>query len=263
VYKRQKEHNLPGIIFATDYDIGLLTDAWYDVDYQTLHVSTGEYTAWNQGYLYRNDGVDIEVCSDEVSNGYNIGWINDGEWLRFSLSNVAAGYYDITFRVAASSGKLNMKLDNQIVSPEHLTTPSTGGYQSWQDMTMSNVFIDSNVSELTLYLVKGGMNLNYIKFDLVTPTADKPLLKDDKPVITRVQQTDSEIKIILDNLSGEDTLSGYIELIDANGKVIQSQTLYDLVDGPIEIVFNQPQYRGLYIVRLVSHTQVITKKLMV
>ncbi len=75
--KQFSENEVPGIIFATEYDMGENSVSYKDADYQ--NISGSEY---NNGYSYRNDGVDIEGCSDAVTNGYNVGWIENSEWIK-------------------------------------------------------------------------------------------------------------------------------------------------------------------------------------
>jgi hypothetical protein len=29
---------------------------------------------------------DIETCSDFLSNGFNVGWIENGEWLKYTIN---------------------------------------------------------------------------------------------------------------------------------------------------------------------------------
>jgi len=56
--------------------------------------------AANQGGQYRTaDGVDIEACTD-TGGGYNIGWTNAGEWMRYTVNVATAGTYTVSFRVA-------------------------------------------------------------------------------------------------------------------------------------------------------------------
>ncbi len=67
-------NNIPGIIYASDFDMGIAGEAYHDADIANYNVSTGNYTAWNKGWMYRNDGVDIETTTDAVnSNGYQRG----------------------------------------------------------------------------------------------------------------------------------------------------------------------------------------------
>lgn len=262
--KAIKTHDLPGMIYATDYDMGKLNEAWYDVDYQTLHVSTGEYTAWNQGYLYRNDGVDIETCTDVVSNGYNIAWTNDGEWLKYTINSAEEGYYDITFRVAAYSSKLNMRVGNQIISSQHIGTPSTGGYQTWKDVVVENVFIPAGTSEITLFIVEGGLNINYLKFELDQTTAlDEVATKNGTDIIEYVTSTTSGLTLSLNNQTSEPIRVDAIDLLDVKGSVIDRLAAPFRLENSREITFSRPLAKGLYIVRLLSNNRVETRKVMV
>ena len=49
-------------MFAPDYDLGRAGVAYVDEVDATYHVSNGSFTAWNNGWTGRNDGVDIESC---------------------------------------------------------------------------------------------------------------------------------------------------------------------------------------------------------
>ena len=55
---------IPGRIFAPDFDMGVVGEAYYDNVVSDFHVTTGTYTAWNEGWSYRNDGADISECND-------------------------------------------------------------------------------------------------------------------------------------------------------------------------------------------------------
>ncbi|MEO7047090.1 MAG: cellulase family glycosylhydrolase, partial [Ferruginibacter sp.] len=68
------------IVFAVDYDMGRSGVAYHDKDSADYWVATTKKTPWNTGGKYRNDGVDIKSCTDAVSNGYNVSWIEPGEW---------------------------------------------------------------------------------------------------------------------------------------------------------------------------------------
>ena len=58
--KPYKLHNIPGIIHASDFDLGAAGQAYEDSQDANYQVSTGAFTAWNNGWALRNDGVDIE-----------------------------------------------------------------------------------------------------------------------------------------------------------------------------------------------------------
>ena len=84
------ENKIPGTINGVNFDYGNLGTAFYDVT-----PSNNGAGSYNNGWIYRNDGVDIEACSDQVGNGYNVGWIESGEWLKYSVNIEHAGIYKI------------------------------------------------------------------------------------------------------------------------------------------------------------------------
>jgi len=140
-------------IQAENYDTGGEGVAYHDTD-----------TA-NNGGQYRSDGVDIETCSD-TGGGYNVGWNYDGEWLEYT-TNATAGTYNIVVRAASNNnpntGSLRVLLDGTVLGT--VSVPYTGGWQTWQDFTISNVTIGSGTGRiLRLESVGGGFNINSIRF---------------------------------------------------------------------------------------------------
>jgi endoglucanase len=160
-----KSHLATDIIYATDYDLGPNKAAYYDFDTANFSVSTGNYQAWNQGWKYRNDGVDIESCSDAITNGYNVGWTQDNEWLQYTVQVPATGLYDLVLRTAGGSGQILVKANSLAVLPA-ISVPSTGGYQSWQTTQVSNVNLTAGTNVIQLYIQAAGFNLNYFQFVL-------------------------------------------------------------------------------------------------
>ncbi|MBU2446260.1 MAG: cellulase family glycosylhydrolase [Bacteroidetes bacterium] len=160
------KHNIPGLIFATDYDLGKINYAYKDNTYQN---TGGSNSTWNSGWSYRNDGVDIEKCSDGISNGYNVGWIESGEWLNYTVTVNHSGTYDIVLRAAAnqSGGKVLFRLNSINITPV-IDIPSTGGWQNWHDIFIENVYLPQGEHKLQLVFFFGGFNINY--FEFVTKT---------------------------------------------------------------------------------------------
>ncbi len=157
--KPLKVNMIPGSILAVDYDLGTNGVAYFDNDYKVTRDSDPH---WNRGYQYRNDGVDIEKSSN---GGYNVGWIEDNEWLRYTAEIVFAGHYNIDFTLASTAniGRLQLKVDNQIVVSA-LAVPNTGGYQNWQNVRIENVYLPKGTHLLEVYAVKGGFNFQKMTF---------------------------------------------------------------------------------------------------
>ncbi|MBN2088056.1 carbohydrate-binding protein, partial [candidate division KSB1 bacterium] len=120
---------------------------------------------WNRGGKYRNDGVDIEPCQDIAGALYNVGWIEDGEWLLYTVNIDEAGTYTVELRVASSSnaGRLRLFLDNQIITNE-ISVPNIGGWQNWKSITATTFSLPAGTHRLKISFTKGGFNLNYLNF---------------------------------------------------------------------------------------------------
>lgn len=162
------DNTIPGIIFASDYDMGRLLSAYKDNDYEN---TGGSNTVSNAGGEYRNDGVDIETSSDFPTNGYDVGWINAGEWMKYTVNVTQAGTYDIDIRYASnqSGAQMALKMDGNIINI--ISTPVTGGWQDWQTVTLHNVKLTAGSHQLTTQSIASGYNLNCFIFTLITADA--------------------------------------------------------------------------------------------
>jgi predicted amidohydrolase len=152
---------VPGTIQAENYDTGGEGVAYHDT------------TSTNYGGQYRTDGVDIESTTD-TGGGYDVGWMDPTEWLRYTVSVAAAGTYTLTARVASegTGGKFHVEFGGANVSGA-LSIPNTGGWQRWTNVT-ATVTLAAGVQVMRVVIDSAGPggivgNLNYVKFDKVTP----------------------------------------------------------------------------------------------
>ena len=86
----------------------------------------------NAGGAFRTGDVDIESSS----SGYNVGWVDAGEWLHYTVEVASAGSYTIGFRVASlgRGGTFHLEMGGADVTGA-LQIPDTGGWQAWQTVT--------------------------------------------------------------------------------------------------------------------------------
>ncbi len=153
-------------VFAVDYNMGRNGYAYFDNDTADFHGSTGTFTNWNQGWSYRNDGVDIETCTDTDPNkGYNVGWTGNGEWMEYSVEVDSTAGYTLSVRSASGSGgsKVRLEVNGSSVSSV-LNLPGTSGWQKWQTSTFSGVILSKGTQKVRFIFDQGGSNLNYFKF---------------------------------------------------------------------------------------------------
>ena len=159
-----KKHTIPGTIHASDFDMGRHDIAYHDMDY--MNNGSGN-SQWNNGWTYRNDGTDIEDCKDtsSLSSGHNVAWVNDGEWMLYTVNVTEPGAYRVTFRIADSSGagRFHLEVNGKNITGE-VTSKATTGNQDWTDVTVENVILEKGVQKIKLFADKGGFNINYFRF---------------------------------------------------------------------------------------------------
>ena len=152
--------NLNYIDLVTLENIRIEAEDYRD-DYDTSDYTFNNSDYQNQGGGYRNRPVDIEPTKD-ISGGFNVGWIQSGEWLTYSVDIPYDGNYQVVGRVASdldTSHSLDVSIDGQATS---LNFGNTGGWQSWTDAVGDNLYLTAGTHELRLDMGSSGFNLNYI-----------------------------------------------------------------------------------------------------
>ena len=251
-------NQIPGIVHAVNYDMGRYLSAYSDVDYQ----NTGN-GAYNSGYSYRNDGVDIQACNDPFSNGYNVGWTQTGEWLKYTVNIASSGTYNVLVNVSApnTGGKIILSLNGSTIG-SILDVPATGGWQNWQYITIPNVWLPQGTNSLQVRLFFGNFNLSYIKFDLIAVDVENEV--EYLPAEFSLNQNYPNPFNPLTHISWQSPTSGWqtLKIYDVLGNEIAT-----LVDeyrnaGYYELEFDASNLpSGIYFYKLNTGNYTDTKKL--
>ena len=160
------QNTIPGVLYASDYDLGVMNYAYSDSDYATYHINTDNFQAWNQGWQYRNDGVDIENSSDTDGNGYQVGFTSEDEWLIFTVEIQESGFYNIVTRYAStSSGIFSLELDGTPIA-DNIILYNTGSYSNFVNKLTQGIFLPQGTFKLKMKMVTGGYNLSTVNFDI-------------------------------------------------------------------------------------------------
>lgn len=158
---------IPGIVFVPDFDLGRNNFAYYDTDAADYNLSTGQFQAWNSGWSYRNDGVDIEKNDDAInSNGFHVGFIKKGEWLKYSVNIKETGAYTAKVRYATqeNGGKFHLELDDEAISTTHEVI-STSGWTNFENYTIEDLLLEAGDHTLKIYFDDDiPINLSSIEF---------------------------------------------------------------------------------------------------
>ncbi|MES2387336.1 MAG: carbohydrate-binding protein [Bacteroidota bacterium] len=188
-----KNVTLPARINAVEYDMGRDNYAYHDVVSQNSSNNAG--TAYNNGYSYRNDGVDIEWSNS--AGWFDVGWTEDGEWLNYTVNSRGEGTYTLRLRHSGNAGKMTVKVDGVAVL-SNLALPQTANYSTWITTNLGTFLMRTGQHTVQLNIVKAGYNIHYLDFSnfvgvnkpllantlnvYPNPATDRLLINTDKPV---------------------------------------------------------------------------------
>jgi hypothetical protein len=193
---------IPGTVEAEDYDNGGEGKAYHDTD------------AGNSGGAYRTDeGVDVESCSE---GGHNVGWIETGEWLEYTVTVAEDANYDVSLRVASQSGggQVHVECDGQDLTGT-VDIGSTGGWSTWKSVGAGSVRLAPGEHVIRVVADNGGFNLNSTTFDV----SSEPV-----PVTVLSPSTDATVVV------GEQLVVEY----DANCDLVPGVKMELSLDGGLE-----------------------------
>jgi endoglucanase len=153
---------IPGTVQAENYDLGGEGVGYHNTD------------PVNHFGQYRNDGVSIEATLD-AGGGYDVGWITPGEWLRYTVAVAAPGTYNLDLRVASATtgGTLHLSLGSANLTGT-VSVPVTGGWQTWQTVTVTGVTLSPGTQTLQLTFDSGSFNINWMSFASASPAPAPP-----------------------------------------------------------------------------------------
>ena len=112
--------------------------------------------------------MDLQAATD-AGNGYNVGWTQAGEWLRYEINVAATGLYTFTARVAsgaAGAKTLNILVDGSQAGA--ITFTDASGWQSWKDAALAGVSLTAGFHTITVSMATANINLNYLQVSLPT-----------------------------------------------------------------------------------------------
>ena len=157
---------IPGKVFATDFDMGIMGEAYYDAGSEANY--GGDFSAWNNGWGYRNDNVDIQSNDDPLSNEFNVGWIERDEWMKYSFTLAQEGLYNVKIRVATedNDGRFYFKInDNQ--ASDMVDVPSTGAWDSWSYVYIDSLVLNNTDNSFVFHVDRGTFNLGFFEFERI------------------------------------------------------------------------------------------------
>ena len=234
------KHVIPGTIAAPEFDLGRHGKAYSDAIVANYNVTTGTYTAWNNGWSYRNDGVDIESSNDTDpgSNGFNVGWTSDNEWLQYTVDIDSSSVYSAKFRYAVlgATSKIRLQVDDADVTGA-ISLPTTGGYQTWNTFTINDVVLYKGRHRIKVIFDKGGANFSSIGFFLNKKIEDIFL----NPVSAETYKQTEKIYLTLNKMLTDSTVTADGFSCTVNGSVVALGSVLPNPDNQTQVIFTLEQ----------------------
>ena len=249
--KPYRDHIIPGKMDAVDYDIGNRNVSYFDWDFHNVKGPGG--AVWNTGWNYRNDGVDIELSNDISGAKYNVGWIEDSEWLLYTIQVEQSGEYDISCRISSPNnyGQMVLYFNNTKIS-DVISINYTGGYKNWQTQTVSGISLPEGTHLFKVIFLKGGFNINNFDFIATSLEGKQSLFPVTEDIFIGQNYPNpfnagTKIPILLEE-------SNNIQLIiyNSQGAIIKNLFSGNLSDGYNKIIwdgrndFSHPVSTGVY-----------------
>ena len=197
-------NKIPGLILATHYDMGSQGLAYNDTEYGNYSGSNGT-SSWNLGWVFRNDGVDISTnhSGTNDSNGFSVGYVNDREWIKYTVEVEQAGFYDIHTNYSAQSagGKIQFEWNDTPISPLR-GLGTTGSFSNFSSVTSNTAFLSEGTHVLKVRIV-GDVEFNIESFDF-------SLSANQSPNFTHIgavtEENDSQIRLTVNKSIVNSTL---------------------------------------------------------
>jgi hypothetical protein len=232
-------HIIPGKIEAEDYDLGGQTISFLDSD------------TTNHGSIYRDDAVDIQSSADN-DEGYNVGWIESGEWLEYTFNTDTSCVMDIQFRIACTDPgeKIRITLNNQNIGS--VTLPDTYGWQNWETILHKDIAIPKGENQLIrLEFLESGFNINWMNF-IAKEVVHNSKSEKIEPVTIFPNPASEYFSVRSDRLS-------HLEIYSMYGKLLLSKMLLS-ADSRVMVNYLPP---GEYVLKIFGDNEIHSKVLII
>ena len=135
---------------------------------------TGDILIQAEDFVDSGGDIADEDTSDD-GGGKNMGWIDAGDWMEYSLQINVAGNYQFDYRLASANGSTpgyKILLDGQWI--DQIEIPRTYGWQNWLTVSGRVVSLDAGQYTLRIEAESSGANFNWFQLTDTEEQADEP-----------------------------------------------------------------------------------------
>ncbi len=193
-------------------------------------------------------GVQTENTTD-AGSGLNVGWIDAGDWMAYTVDVPTAGTYTIQYRVASinNGGQISLEQNSGATRLGLIAVPNTGGWQHWTTISHS-VHLNAGRQDIAIGVPVGGYNVNWWSF---TRTGARPVAI---PTIYP-NPVANELRLHL----GEVGTASWVRVFNARGREVLARELAAGLpsEAKLSVAALEP---GIYTLRVESAAGVTTTR---
>ena len=231
-------HSIPGTINATNYDYGSEGVAYHDLE------------SANQGDGPRQEnGVDTEYKEPEG----NIGWIEEGEWLEYTVRVTDTNWISAEFRTASlgGGGPLQISMNGE-VRLSNINIPDTDDWGNFITLQTEIFQVTPQDTILRIDAIGGGFNLGNMKF-VESQATDVDDVSDSREILLYPNPAGKYIVI-----QGNKFIQ-FIEIWNIYGSKVISKNIPSGTNRSVVDISNLST--GVYVVRIkTSDDMFVTKR---
>lgn len=188
-----KNDNFGGATQVLTADDNCLVDNGWNDSTSSLKVESNTSSTVIQAEAYNYmAGIDVEATTD-AGGGQNVGWIDAGDWMSYSVTIPVSGTYRVDYRVASPNSNMSLRLEKDAGATQLGTVniPNTGGWQNWSNVSQT-VTLPAGTYDIGIATTTGGFNLNYLTITSVAsarlamqttqPVEDNAVILSPNPV---------------------------------------------------------------------------------
>lgn len=238
---------IPAKIEAEDFDKGSEGEAYHDND------------AGNTGHEYRlNTDVDIEKWPN---NQFAIGYVQDGEWLEYTINVLQTKNYDLRLWVASKlqGGIFHIEIDGTDISGP-VSTPGTGGWGIFQEVYIPALEFPVGLHVMRMFFDKGDFNLDYINIKEVSLLGFPNSTGAAKPSVKIYPNPCKGSSFINISVKGENASDAKVDIYNLTGKNYFTGKISFPGDMKTKLDISALNVPGIYLMRLVINNNIYWQK---
>ncbi|MGL1886734.1 MAG: cellulase family glycosylhydrolase [Reichenbachiella sp.] len=213
-------------IRASHYDMGNQGVAYFDSNY--FQTNAEDTARWNEGWVFRNDGVDVTPNWVDKSQEF-VGHIQKGEWINYTFEVIQEGPILIQLATASENeGTATVKLDGAVIN-ESVSLLSGDDWIGWKLAEVGE--FDFSIGTYTLTIQ---FNMEDVNFDEIKLTYKGELSTNSESSSDEGKIDDSSF----DTLSSSTIESSTIESASTTNPISSSSHIPDEQTSDINTFIN-------------------------